>query len=412
MSNINLELSKKLFVPKFYPLLFDYSHRWECYMGSAGSAKSYFITQKLLVRACNEKINILVCRRFASTIRNSTFKLFKKLIAKWHLEQFAKINESDYRIRLQNGSEIIFIGLDDETKLLSLDNIGSIFIEEAFEIPKDIADQLNLRMRGENKNKQIIMAWNPINKNCWLYDFCEVNPPKNFLYTHSTFRDNPFLDAEDVEVLEEMIIRNPQKARVFCFGLWGINTDGLVYKNWKVEEFDPLELSSTGYEHRVGMDIGFIDPSTIVCTLYDEINKTIYIYKDFSKKGCQLNKLVVQLDKFKLHRTKIYCDSADPRAISFFRTNGFNVYSSKKGAGSVDTGIAFIQNHKIIVHPDCKAVIEELENYSYIKDKQTNDFTNKTTHEFSHTLDGLRYAYCDLYTKHKISTLNKAIFGL
>ena len=44
---ITLNLNKALFAPKFFPYLLDYSHRWEIYMGSAGSAKSYFITQKL-----------------------------------------------------------------------------------------------------------------------------------------------------------------------------------------------------------------------------------------------------------------------------------------------------------------------------------------------------------------------------
>lgn len=29
MPTINLKLNKNLFVPKFYPLLTDYSHRWE-----------------------------------------------------------------------------------------------------------------------------------------------------------------------------------------------------------------------------------------------------------------------------------------------------------------------------------------------------------------------------------------------
>lgn len=80
---IQLNLKKSLFVPKFYPMLLDYSHRWEVYMGSAGSAKSYFITQKLIVRACNEKIKILVCRRYGSTIRNTCFSLFKEILAKW-----------------------------------------------------------------------------------------------------------------------------------------------------------------------------------------------------------------------------------------------------------------------------------------------------------------------------------------
>ena len=75
------------------------------------------------------------------TIRNTCFSLFKEIITKWKLNQYVKINESDFRIRfLHNGSEIIFIGLDDETKLLSLNNIGSIFIEEAYEVPKPIVE--------------------------------------------------------------------------------------------------------------------------------------------------------------------------------------------------------------------------------------------------------------------------------
>lgn len=41
---VQLNLKKSMFVPKFFPLLLDYGARWEIYMGSAGSAKSYFIT--------------------------------------------------------------------------------------------------------------------------------------------------------------------------------------------------------------------------------------------------------------------------------------------------------------------------------------------------------------------------------
>ena len=82
MPQINLELSKELFVPKFFPLLLDYSHRWEVYMGSAGSSKSYFITQKLIVRACNEKLRILVCRKTQESLRKSCFSLFKDMLAK------------------------------------------------------------------------------------------------------------------------------------------------------------------------------------------------------------------------------------------------------------------------------------------------------------------------------------------
>ena len=160
-----------------------------------GSAKSYFITQKLIVRACREKIKILVCRRTGTTIRNTCFSLFKEILTKSQLLPYVKIRETDFNIKFPNGSEIIFIGLDEETKLLSLNGIGVIFIEEVFEVPKAIVEQLNLRLRGSTPNQQIIMAFNPISRNHWLYDFCEVSPPSSFIFIHSTYKDNPFLNA-------------------------------------------------------------------------------------------------------------------------------------------------------------------------------------------------------------------------
>ena len=412
MAEINLKLKKNLFVPKFYPLLFDYSHRWEVYMGSAGSAKSYFITQKLILRCLNEKIKILVCRRTASTIRNTCFSLFKDVISKWKLTEFVKIRESDFNIKFPNGSEIIFMGLDEETKLLSLNGIGTIFIEEAYEVPKPIVEQLNLRLRGNTANKQIIMAFNPISKNHWLYDFCEVNPPESFIYVHSTYKDNPFLDDEYVHELEELYVRNPSRARVFCDGIWGIDAEGLVIQNWKEEIFDPMELSSQGLEHRVGMDLGWIDKSAIIETLYDRQNKTIYVFNEFYKSGCQLSELADAIRNMNLQKSKIYVDAAEPRSIQYFKNEGINAVGCAKGKDSVKAGLMFLQDNLIIVHPRCIHFIAELENFSYIKSKQTGEWTENTTHEWSHAIDACRYGYSDIYTNKKLRTLDKSLLGL
>ena len=412
MAEINLKLKKNLFVPKFYSLLFDYSHRWEVYMGSAGSAKSYFITQKLILRCLNEKIKILVCRRTASTIRNTCFSLFKDVISKWKLTEFVKIRESDFNIKFPNGSEIIFMGLDEETKLLSLNGIGTIFIEEAYEVPKAIVEQLNLRLRGNTANKQMIMAFNPISKNHWLYDFCEVNPPESFIYVHSTYKDNPFLDDEYVHELEELYVRNPAKARIFCDGEWGIDSEGLVIQNWKEEIFDPMELSSQGLEHRVGMDLGWIDKSAIIETLYDRQNKTIYVFNEFYKSGCQLSELADAIRNMNLQKSKIYVDAAEPRSIQYFKNEGINAVGCAKGKDSVKAGLMFLQDNLIVVHPRCKNFITELENFSYIKSKQTGEWTENTTHEWSHAIDACRYGYSDIYTNKKLRTLDKSLLGL
>ena len=408
---ITLNLKKSQFVPKFFPYLLDYSHRWEVYMGGAGSSKSYFITQKLIVRACKEPIKILVCRRYGSTIRNTCFSLFKEILSKWKLLPFVKIRETDFNIRFSNGSEIIFIGLDEETKLLSLNGIGAIFIEEAYEVPKPIVEQLNLRLRGRTENQQIIMAFNPISANHWLKEFCD-NPPSSFMFVHSTYKDNPFLNADYIQQLEELYVRNPAKARVFCDGEWGVDAEGLVITNWSKEEFDAMELAAAGLEHRAGIDLGWVDKTAIIDSLYDAANKTIYVFNEFYKSGCQLSDIAFALGEMNLKKTKVFVDSAEPRSIQFFRNEGFNTVPCSKGKDSVKAGLMFLQDCKIIVHPKCHNFITELENFSYIKSKQTGEWTEETTHEWSHAIDACRYAYSDIYTNRKLKTLDKKLLGI
>ena len=412
MPDIQLNLSKKLFVPKFYPLLFDYSKRWEVYRGSAGSAKSYFITQKIIIRCCKEKIKILVCRRYGSTLRNTCFSLFKNVLASWHLTPYVKIRESDFNIKFPNGSEIIFLGLDEETKLLSLDDIGSIFIEEVYEVPKNIVEQLNLRMRSKSANQQIYMAFNPISRNHWLYDFCEVNPPSSFTYTVSTYKDNPFLNDENRRELDEMETRNPNKYRIYGRGEWGVDPSGLVITNFREEAFDPMTLASTGLEHRAGCDLGWVDPSAVVDTLYDRENKIIYIFNEFYKSGCLLEALADAIKNMELTKTKLFVDAAEPRTIQYFRTQGINAVPCAKGKDSVKTGYQFLQDHLIIVHPKCQNVIMELNNFTYLRSKQTGEYTEDTDHTYSHSIDAIRYAYADIYTQTKLKSINKSALGL
>lgn len=412
MAQINLNLKKSLFTPKAFPYIFSYSHRWEFWYGGAASSKSYSISQKLIIRCCREKITIAVCRRYGSTLRNSCFSLFKDILAKWKLTPYVKIKETDMTIEFPNGSKIIHLGLDDEQKLLSINNIGCFWIEEAFEVSKEIVEQINLRMRAKVENQQIIMSWNPISKNSWIYDFVEVNPPENSVKLHFTFKDNPFLSQAYIDAMEDMRVRNPAKARVYYYGEYGVNPEGLVITNWRCEDFDAMKLAAAGLEHRVGMDIGYIDPSAVINTLYDRNNKTIYVFEEFYKRGCQLSDLSSAIKDMNIGKTKIFVDAAEPRTIQFFKNENINAVACKKGRDSVKAGLRFLQDNLIIVHSSCKDFIRELENFSYIKSKQTGEWTEDTTHEFSHAIDAARYAYSDIYTNTKLKTLDKSALGL
>ena len=411
MAQVQLNLKKSYFVPKFYTLLTDYSHRWEFWVGSAGSGKSYTIAQKIIIRCCREPIRVVVCRRYGTTLRNTCFSLMKEILTKWKLTPYVKMRETDMNIRFPNGSEIIMLGLDEETKLLSLNNVSVIWVEEAFEVPKTIVEQLNIRMRGQAANQQLLLSWNPISKNSWLYNFTVEEPPANSIYIHSTYKDNPFLNAEYIAALDEMEVRNPSKYRVYGRGEWGVDTEGLVITNWRAEEFDAMALAS-GLEHRAGCDLGWIDPSAVIDTLYDRDTKTIYVFNEFYKSGCQLEDLAAAIKDMDLTRTKLYVDAAEPRTIQYFRQQGINATGCAKGKDSVKTGYQFLQDHLIIVHPRCQKLITELENFSYIKSKQTGEWTEDTTHEWSHAIDALRYGYADIYTNTKLKTISKSALGL
>lgn len=412
MAQINLTLKKSLFIPKFFPLLFDYSKRWEFWCGSAGSGKSYTIAQRIIIRCTKEPIRVLVCRRYATTLRNSCFALFKEILTKWQLLPYVKVKETDMSITFPNGSQIIMVGLDTEEKLLSLTNISTVWVEEAYEVEKSKVEQLNLRMRGTAANQQLILSWNPISKHSWLYEFTVNNPPENSVFIHSTYKDNPFLNPEYVQALDEMEIRNPEKYRVYGRGEWGVDSSGLVIKNWKTEAFDAMELAAAGLEHRAGMDLGWIDKSAIIDTLYDKANHTIYVFNEFYKSGCQPSELAAAIKDMNLAKSKIKVDAAEPRTIQFFRNEGINAEGAAKGKDSVKAGLMFLQDNLIIVHPKCQNFITELENFSYIKSKQTGEWTEDTTHEWSHAIDACRYAYSDIYTNKQLKTLSKTSLSL
>jgi phage terminase large subunit len=113
-----------------------------------------------------------------------------------------------------------------------------------------------------------------------------------------------------------------------------------------------------------------------------------------------------------LRKTRIYVDAAEPRSIQYFKQEGINATACAKGKDSVKAGLMFLQDHYIVVNPKCVNFIMELENFSYIKSKVTGEWTEDTTHEYSHAIDACRYAYSDIYTQTKLKTFNKSAFGL
>ena len=415
MASINLKLSKKLFNEVYLPHLTDYSKRYEVYFGGAGSGKSVFIAQKLLVKACKSKRKILVIRKFGTTLRDSVFQLIIDMLKKWKLYEHCTINQTTYTIVLPNDSVFLFKGLDDSEKIKSITDITDIWCEEATELTEDDYTQLDLRLRALAADLQLFCSFNPVSKANWVYK--KWFDPKAAVYDtletmilRTTYKHNRFLPKAYIKALEEKEKSNPLYYKIYALGEFAV-AEGLVITNWEKKDFNPLELAKT-FEHRVGMDLGFVDPSAVIETLYDRDNKTIYVFSEFYKRGCQLSELAQAIFDMNLRKVKIMVDAAEPRSREYFRNKGINAQPCIKGADSVKAGLMFLQDHHIVVHPNCPNFIVELENFSYIKSKKTGEWTEDTAHEWSHAIDACRYAYSDVYTARKATSMPKSALGL
>lgn len=374
------------------------------------SGKSVFICQKLIIKALKSKRKILVIRKVGNSLRESCWKLFKSVLSDWKIYNYCSFRESSYEIEFPNGSSIIMKGLDDSEKIKSIVGITDIWIEECTELNEEDFDQLNLRLRSNAENNQIFCSFNPVSKANYVYKRWFSEGDNEAFILKTTYKDNKFLPEDYIKQLESMINTNPTYYKIYALGIF-CSLDKLVYNNWKVEEFDNTKLSGTLC---VGLDFGYVaDPTALIASIVDEKNKTIYVFDEAYQKGLTNDVIAQLITNHGFAKSHIIADSAEQKSIEEIRKLGISrIKPSVKGPDSIMNGIQYIQQYTMIIHPRCINIINELENYSFQKDKQTNEYINKPIDSFNHLLDALRYSIQIVWKPNKLKSMSKDKLGL
>ena len=402
--NIN---PSKVFNRHIYDHLFDYDTFTEVHYGGASSGKSHGVFQKIVIKALKDwkkPRKILVLRKVGATVRDSVFADVQATLSYFGILNMCKINMSAFRIELPNGAEFIFKGMDNAEKIKSIKGISDVVMEEASEFILDDYTQLTLRLRDKaHKQKQIYLMFNPVSKANWVYNAFFVKKPKNTVVYQTTYKDNRFLDAVTRENIEELANRNEAYYKIYALGEFA-TLDKLVFPKYTKALLNKDDLRQiTSY---FGLDYGFInDPSAFMHVKIDDDRKRLYVVEEYVKKGLTNDKIAESITALGYAKEPIRADSAEKKSNQELRNLGIGrVIDVKKGAGSVMQGIQYLLQYEWIVDERCVKTIEELENYTWKKDKATNEYINEPVDSYNHCLDAIRYAIQDKITKSKIKT--------
>ena len=407
---IDIQVSRRIFNDAYLSSLLDYNNRYEVYYGGAGSGKSVFVAQKLLIKACNDIRRVLIVRKVARTLRDSVFQLMLNTLSQFKILDKCSVNKTNFTIGLPNGSQFLFYGLDDVEKMKSITGITDIWIEEATETFFEDFSQLDLRLRAKAANLQIFLSFNPVSKVNWCYKhWFENGEPPHTKIIKTTYKDNRFLPQDYITALEAMKDTNPTYYNIYALGEF-CSLDKLVYNNWTtgtVEETNNLELL-------LGLDFGYVNDATAFVVAYlDETNKTIYIEQEVYQTGLLNNQIADFIKYMGFAKSVIIADSAEQKSIDEIKQQGIpRIKAAVKGQGSVMQGIQKLQQYKIIVNPQCVNMITELQNYSFKKDRTTNEYINEPIDAFNHLCDALRYSLQCMDNRQRLQTISKANFRL
>jgi len=267
----------------YIPYLEDQSRILVLY-GGAGSGKSVFGAQKVIIRMKTEPDHKFLClRKVATTVKDSIFAELQQVIHRENMEAEFKVNKSEYSItHLPTGNMALCKGLDEPEKIKSIEGITGMWLEETTEFNPEDLDQLQLRIRGEKSNYvQFLYTFNPISEDNHVVKRFIVDQeqlPEDVTVVKTTYKDNHFLTVRDKAVLEAYKDTNPLFYQVYCLGDPGVvDKTGKFLYNFE-ERLHVDKCTKDGREPiRLSFDFN-IDPFS--CIVYQSDKGSLHVLEE------------------------------------------------------------------------------------------------------------------------------------
>ena len=409
-----------LIAPAFYDLHEEFkqdAYREYWLKGGRGSTKSTFASVQIILGLLRDPQANAVCfRRYSNELRDTVYGQIAWVISKVGAEEYFKMQYAPMQIvYLPTGQKIIFKGADNPYKLKSI-NIGKGYVKYAWfeEVDQysgmeEIRNIIQSVFRGDDKQRISLYTYNPPKSGrSWVNQ--EVKIPKDGRRVHhSDYRDVPpewlgqsfIVEAEHLQRTNEVAYRHEYLGEEVGTGLE-------VFNNVTLETID-----ASGFDNiRQGLDFGYaVDPACFVRMHYDSTRRRLYIFDEVSGIGLFNRELWDKISKW--NDTETIADSAEPKSIDELRSYGMKVKGAKKGPGSVEFGVKFLQDlEQIVIDPaTCPRAAKEFINYALEMDR-AGEVRSRFPDSDNHAIDCCRYALSEDMVERKLIPFDRNRLGI
>lgn len=350
--------------------------------GGRGSTKSSFISLAIVLGLWrDEHANAIVYRRVGNTIKDSVYEQLIWAIDTLHLTKYFKLKKSPLEIeRVRTGQRVLFRGADDPMKSKSIKlKRGQYFKFLWFEELAEFRGMEDVRvikqsiLRGVDRAFTFYSYNPPRSVQNWVN--AEALKPREDRMVHSsTYLDvspdwlgDAFIaEAEAVKATNERAYRNEYLGEV-------TGTGGNVFDNLELREIGDEEIGALETFYN-GLDFGFAtDPDAFTRWAYSRRTRRLYAVAEYYGSHTNIDTLAEKVSAL-AGREVVRCDCADPRMIAELKRRGITAVGVRKGAGSVEHGMRWLEDlGAIVVDPRrTPNIAREFQKYEYMQDKNGN----------------------------------------
>lgn len=353
------------------------SKRIRIIQGGTSASKTISVLLYLIAYAQTDKTKTLtsVVAESIPHLKRGALRDFKNIMQSHNYWKEDAWSASDSIYTFETGSQIEFFSTDNGDKLRGARR-DRLFMNEANNNSFDAFEQLEVRTK-----EFIILDYNPTNEFWALTDVKGKRDDVEFIIL--TYKDNEGLSEEIIKAIEQ---RKNRKGwwQVYGEGQLG-EVEGKIYKDWQIIDKIPHEARL----ERRGLDFGYSNDPTVIVDIY-RYNGGFIVDELISKKGMS-NREIADLILSQEQQVLTIADSAEPKSIDEIKSYKVMITGAMKGPGSVNTGIAYVQDQRMSVTQSSVNVIKSYRNYLWDTDKN-GKILNVPNHDFSDELDAIRYA--------------------